>query len=70
MNIKLSVLILLSVVVLMNCTAKQVYSTLHDWQSQRCKSVVDNGERERCLEEANRTYHEYINSDEYKESNS
>lgn len=51
------------------CTAKQGYFTLHDWQRQQCKKVVDSTEREQCLTSASRTYDEYIKSEEYKKSN-
>lgn len=67
---RMPIILVLQLGVLMSCSAKQGYTTLQDWQSYRCKTLIDSDERERCLEETQRTYDEYINSDEYKENNS
>ena len=64
----ISVIYLLLFVSLTGCSAKQGYISLRDWQRQQCETVNDRDQRERCLEDSTQRYEEYIDSDEYKQS--
>ena len=44
---------------LSGCTSRQLYNAGQGWQRNECNKLLDQGERERCLREANTTYDDY-----------
>ena len=41
------------------CTSEQLYGAGQGWQRNECNRVLDQGDRERCLERANVSQGEY-----------
>lgn len=41
------------------CTSKQVYDTGQGWQRRECNKIVDQNERNRCMNDVNTTYEDY-----------
>ena len=41
------------------CSTQQAYYSLQGWQQQQCNSTPDHQERERCLQQASRSFDTY-----------
>lgn len=41
------------------CTAQQAYSSGQEWQRNQCNRIIDNAERNHCLEKTNTSYEDY-----------
>ena len=41
------------------CTSKQAYDTGQAWQRRECNKIVDQNERDRCLDGVNTPYEDY-----------
>jgi hypothetical protein len=48
------------------CTSRQVYDTGQSYQRNRCERLLDQAERQRCLERAGTTYDDYKQETERK----
>ncbi len=49
----------LAIVVTTGCTTQQAYITGQEWQRNQCNQMIDNAERNRCLEQMNTSYEDY-----------
>jgi hypothetical protein len=48
------------------CTSRQLYDTGQSYQRNQCERLLDQTERQRCLERANTTYDDYKQESERK----
>ena len=46
------------------CTTRQMYATGQEWQRNQCNRIIDNVERNRCLEQVNTSYENYKRQNE------
>ena len=53
------VLILASTLVLAGCSGRQIYQSATGWRQNECQKILENAERARCMEQANKDYDTY-----------
>ena len=41
------------------CNSKQIYESAQGWRVNECQKILDDGERARCAETANKDYDTY-----------
>lgn len=49
----------IAILALSGCTTQQAYSAGQEWQRNQCNRMIDNAERNRCLEQMNTSYTDY-----------
>lgn len=52
-------LLLTSLIILSACSEKQVYQSGDGWRQLECSKILDEKQRNRCYEHANRRYEDY-----------
>jgi hypothetical protein len=53
------VLILVSMLVLAGCSGRQIYQSAAGWRQNECQKILEDAERARCMEQANKDYDTY-----------
>jgi hypothetical protein len=53
------VLILVSLLVLAGCSGRQIYQSAAGWRLNECQKILEDAERARCMEQANKDYDTY-----------
>ncbi len=53
------VLIVLSIVVVAGCSGRQIYHSAAGWRQNECQKILEDGERARCMQQANKDYDTY-----------
>jgi len=52
-------LILVSMLVLAGCSSRQIYQSAAGWRMNECQKILEDAERARCMEQANKDYDAY-----------
>lgn len=52
-------LVLLSILVASGCSGRQIYQSAAGWRLNECQKILDDGERARCVQQANKDYDTY-----------
>jgi len=48
-----------SLLALAACSGRQIYQSAAGWRQNECQRILENAERARCLESANKDYDSY-----------
>jgi hypothetical protein len=52
-------LLVLALLLLAACTSRQIYNSAAGWRQNECQKILENDERARCMQTANKDYDSY-----------
>jgi hypothetical protein len=58
-RLRFHLLILVSMLVLSGCSGRQIYQSAAGWRLNECQKILEDAERARCMEQANKDYDTY-----------
>ncbi|MEO8007950.1 MAG: hypothetical protein ABI728_05450 [Betaproteobacteria bacterium] len=53
------VLMVLSIGVVAGCSGRQIYQSAAGWRQNECQKILEDGERARCMQQANKDFDTY-----------